>query len=166
MKIVNIIPVLLCAVGSSIAVSGQEPIDLTKDATYTMSSSYDAINVNRDFLLRDGKRIASTLGDYSQAFAFHTADEEDPFIVITLKKDAVLKTIEIENRQDGGQARAATLTIWVSGDKKEWKQVWTAKKAESKWIIHFEKEVRAKYIKMGLQERQCLHLNKVRVFGN
>ena len=39
----------------------------------------------------------------------------------------------IENLGGKGMANAASLTTWVSHDKKNWKQIWQAKKPERTW---------------------------------
>jgi hypothetical protein len=69
--------------------------------------------------------------------------------------------------------RARTLTVWLSQDKKDWKEVWRARTVEDTWTIPVAQSgagaqqggVEGRYIKIGLRERNYLHLYSVRVYG-
>lgn len=137
--------------------------DLSKDAALEMSSSIDEWCVDKDFLLKEGRRT----GQFKDSFVFTTQEEENPYIIITLPGESTINKIYIQNRlYNEAMQRAKSLTIWISADNKEWKQVWKAEKAEEEWNIELNPPVKAKYIKIGLQERTSLHLNKVRIYGS
>ena len=124
--IVSVCTYLLTTVIAFAADKNKGLSDLSKNATYVMSSSV-GYTENNDFLLKDGNRT----GAAKDLFAFHTAEEDNPFIIIDLNKKARVKLIEIENRfLDCCQEKAKTLTIWVSKDKKEWRKIWKAPKVE------------------------------------
>jgi len=157
---VSVCILLLTSVIAFAAEKNKGLIDLTKNATYSMSSK-SAYNENIDFLLKDGKRT----GPYQDTFAFSTDEEDNPFIIIDLKKVVTIKKIEIQNRLVSIQDRAKTLTIWVSKDKTEWKEIWKAPKVEINWSIDTNTP-KVQFVKIGLTEKNYLHLNKVRIYGN
>jgi len=115
--IVSVCAFLLTTVIAFAAEKNKGLIDFTKNATCTMSSTA-SYTENKDFLLKDGNRT----GDFKDNFAFHTLEEDNPFIIIDLKKKVRIKLIEIENRVPIYQERAKTLTIWVSKDQKNGKK--------------------------------------------
>ena len=63
------------------------------------------------------------------------------------------------------QERAAGLTLWVSNDGKQWKEVWKAKSVAPEWLADLGGDVECTYLKIGLPTKGTLHLNKVTVFG-
>ena len=137
--------------------------DLSKDATLTLSSEAPGYCSNKKFLLIDGERIDD---GYQNSFAFHTRGNGNDYVIIKLFKAAVINKIYIGNRL-GLEDRAKSLAIWVSIDQKEWKKIWQAETIQKEWSIKIDKKIiEARYIKIGLQEKNVLHLNKVRVFGN
>jgi alpha-L-fucosidase len=144
---------------------------LSKDATYEMSSLEPQYNDNENL-----KKLLSG-EDCDGGFAFHTKEETNPYIVIDLGREAVVKGIEIGNRADMGQDRAKTLAVWVSKDKTNetsWRQVWKADKVEQTYEVPVTEFVAgiqqvgtvARYIKIGLQEKNYFHLYSVRVYGD
>lgn len=158
---VSVCTFLLTTVIAFAAEKNKGLIDFTKNATFTMSSNA-GYSENIEFLLKDGNRT----GEYKDSFAFHTVEEDNPFILIDLKKEVRIKLIEIENRVvTCCQDRAKTLTIWVSKDKKEWKVLWKAPSVENNWTINTNTP-NVQFVKIGLTEKNILHLNKVRVYGN
>ena len=139
---------------------------ISKDATYEASSIESQWS-------HDEKRLLSG-EEYEGGFCFHTKEEANPSIVIALGRTAVVKGIEIVNRKDMLQDKARTITVWVSKDKKEWTQVWKAAKTQDMWevpVTEFvagiqQAGVAARYIKIGLQEKNYLHLYSVKVYGD
>jgi hypothetical protein len=93
-----------------------------------------------------------------------TKIEKDPWIIIALPKESPVAEVDIVNRFPDCRHFARTLTMWVSTDKRNWKQVWSAPRVEDRWLVTFPKKVRAKYIKLGLRERQYLDLKYVFVY--
>ncbi|MHB9022747.1 MAG: alpha-L-fucosidase [Armatimonadota bacterium] len=139
-------------------------VDLTRNAGYVTSSTvYPDWQAGTSGLLVDNGR--------NTPFAFHTLAGKDEHIIIDLQHVATIQRIEIENRRDACQDRAKTLTVWVSGDQatespKEWLEIWRAGQMESDWIIELDdKEVRSRFVKIGLREHEYFHLSKVRIYG-
>ena len=138
---------------------------ISKDAAYEASSSDPQWSGGNEKNLLSGE-------DYDATFAFHTKEETNPYIVIALKRKALIKGVEIMNRTDIAPERARTLTLWVSNDKKEWKEIWKARGVEDVWTVPLTQPakgqqggVEAQYIKIGLQEKSYLHLYSVKVYG-
>jgi|GEM_PF-4835967 len=101
-----------------------------------------------------------------QPFAFETSPVLGKnFIIVTLARNSFLAGARIVNRTDSNQDRAKTLTIWTSSDKREWNEVWRAKKEQSHWKIVFPKRLKARFIKIGLQVSNPLHLQTVKIMG-
>ncbi len=104
-------------------------------------------------------------------WAFHTDQEQNPWAIITLPKPGAIAAFEIINRiQDdvnNWRNLARDLTMWVSDDKKAWKQVWQTKKGQDVWAVNLDKPVKARYIKLGLPGklgRRYFHLKSVKLF--
>jgi len=104
-------------------------------------------------------------------WAFHTAQEDSPWVIITLKKRAKIASFEIINRiqsdVDSWRKLARDLTMWVSDDKKAWKEVWRTKQGQDVWAVNLDKPVEARYVKLGLRPgcgRRYFHLKSVKLF--
>jgi len=104
-------------------------------------------------------------------WAFHTDQEQNPWVIITLKKPATIAGFEIINRIQGDVKNwrnlTRDLTMWVSGDKKAWKQVWQTKQGQDVWAVNLDKPVKARYIKLNLPGklgRRYFHLKSVKLF--
>jgi hypothetical protein len=115
---------------------------------------------------------ADPLPDY----VFHTTfnpgpNAPHPNIIIRLPDAPELAAIRILNRNKPGKDaemlrdRAAGLTMWISDDESNWRQVWQAENLEYEWLVELKDQPRAKFIKIGLPERGVLHLREVVVFG-
>ena len=104
-------------------------------------------------------------------WAFHTNQEQNPWVIITLPKPGTIAGFEIINRiqKDVKSWRdlARDLTMWVSEDKKAWKQVWQTKQGQDVWAVNLDKSVKARYVKLGLPGkfgRRYFHLKSVKLF--
>ena len=108
---------------------------VSREAAYEVSSqSSDRYSPLPGLLTGQGRLYA--VPGAPDSFAFHTTSERAPHIIIALKGAPAIQRLFIENRRGGGfEARASGLTVWVSGDKKSWKRVWTAQRVQG--IIFF-----------------------------
>ena len=97
--------------------------------------------------------------------------------MIDLGEEALVKGLEIENRQDRSfWERAATLTLWLSSDGRQWREVWSAKEGKEIWEVPVTRMTsgdeqlgaRARYLKLGLTDEELgyLHLYRVKVYGD
>jgi hypothetical protein len=137
-----------------------EPRWISKDATYTMSSVKMPGLPN----LLNGKGG----GQQSNGFAFHTEPEDSPYITIDLGATKGIAGLEIINRRDDLSllGRAKTLTVWTgAGANGPWRELWRAEGAEKELTIKLKTPVTARYVKIGLREKNPLHLFSVKVFG-
>jgi len=103
-------------------------------------------------------------------WAFHTPfkpEADQPHIIIRLKKPANLRQVAVENRK-GTQflPRSTGLTLWLSSDGKEWRQVWQAESPQAEWLIDLGVGQPAQYLKLGLPGKGVLHLREVVVYGD
>ena len=144
---------------------------VSQDATYEASSSYvrDDGTVLRPLpsLLTGRGRLYRPVGG-EDCFAFHTNEEKHPHIIITLTGVPTIQRLFIENRRGVGAGelgRASGLTVWVSGDKKSWKRVWTAEGVAPSWMVKLKAPVAAAYVKIGLPHTDYLHLTTVKIYG-
>ena len=104
-------------------------------------------------------------------WAFHTAQEESPWVIITLKKRSKIAAFEIINRiqgdTDAWRRLTRDLTMWVSNDKKAWKRVWQTRQGQDVWAVNLPEPVEARYVKLGLPGRfgrRYFHLKSVKLF--
>ncbi|MEW6071158.1 MAG: alpha-L-fucosidase [Planctomycetota bacterium] len=134
---------------------------LSAHATYELSSRAPQWSRHEDRLL-GGE-------DYPADFAFHTAEERDPWIAIDLGEPCAVRGLEIENRRNGFQERATGLTAWVSTDGETWRPVWQAAEIRAKWEIVLDPPAAgARYVRIGRHAERdgYLHLYSVRVYGD
>jgi hypothetical protein len=144
---------------------------ISQDATYEASSSYvrDDGTAHRplpSLLAGQGRRYRPGGGEDS--FAFHTNRERDPHIIIDLAGVSTFQRLFIENRRGMGVSelsRASGLTVWVSDDKKSWRRIWTARRVAPSWMVKLKAPVAAKYVKIGLNDTNYLHLTTVKIYG-
>jgi len=104
-------------------------------------------------------------------WAFHTDREQNPWVIVTLKKPQAIAGFEIINRIQGDTQNwrdlARDLTMWVSDDKKAWKQVWQTKQGQDVWAVNLDTPVKARHVKLGLPGKfgpRYFHLKSVKLF--
>jgi putative heme-binding domain-containing protein len=114
----------------------------------------------------DADHLLAGKNPTSHDFAFHTPhDIDEPHLIIRLEKPAEVRFVKIENRVRSLHDRAAGLTLWLSDDGKEWKEVWKAAKPEKEWLVELPAGTKARFLKLGLPGKGTFHLNQVAVFG-
>jgi alpha-D-xyloside xylohydrolase len=140
------------------AFSGLPELNLRERVTYTQSSIL-------------GEPVTGKLFDADNApgtHAFSTQKEKNAHIIIDLKGEETIQGVSIANRTDQGRfilERAGTLAIWSSMDGKSWNSVWQAEEAQPVWNFLFKQPIRARYLKIGLQGENFLHLRRVKLYG-
>ncbi len=134
--------------------------EVSRDAVYRMSHAGNAsFNPDNAYLL-------SGQAPPVKQHSFHSAENADkPHIVIKLSKARSVRYVDIVNRVQNCQERAAGLTIWVSRDGKAWRQVWQAKAVAAKWQADLGSDRMCQYVKIGLPAKGTLHLANVTVYG-
>lgn len=115
--------------------------------------------------------LAGLPPEQMREWAFHTQfkpeEAKQPHIIIRLKKPANLRQVAVENRK-GTQflPRSTGLTLWLSSDGNEWRQVWQAESPQAEWLIDLGVGQPAQYLKLGLPGKGVLHLREVVVYGD
>jgi hypothetical protein len=140
------------------AFAGLSELNLSERVTYTQSSTLSEPVTGKLF---DADNAPGT-------HAFSTQKERNAHIIIDLKTEEVIGGVAIHNRTDQGKFildRAATLAMWSSMDGKTWDAVWQAEEAQPVWNFLFKQPVRARYLKIGLQGENFLHLRRVKLYG-
>ena len=61
--------------------------------------------------------------------------------------------------------RAKNISVWASLDGEKFEKVWSAKQPKSEWMIDLPANVRAKFIRIGLEGSGTFHLNRAAVYG-
>ncbi len=140
---------------------------LNRGISYTMSSKDSQWHDSKD-----ESKLFEAKND--KAYAFHTREETNPHIVIDLSKNKEVHGLIIKNRSGCCQERAQNLTVWVSGDGKNWTKKWQAQQAREEWEVTLTTKsmgaevpgVETRYIKLGLtgNEPQTLHLGNVSIY--
>lgn len=96
-------------------------------------------------------------------FFFHTAQENDPWIVFDLGKERRFSRVEVDNRLDCCLERAKPLVIEVSSDKRHWTEVARSKEQFMTLRKSFPR-VKARYVKLHVPLPDgILHLSEVRI---
>jgi alpha-L-fucosidase len=68
-----------------------------------------------------------------RGYAFHTADELNPWVTIDLRDLQTVNAVRIENR--AGEKRTDGLILSISEDGKSWEKVWKAEKWKNVWMV-------------------------------
>ena len=97
---------------------------------------------------------------------FHTNDEENPWVEVTLPHFGLLSRIEIVN-MNHHQSRAIPLAVQVSIDGENWKEVMVVEKTQPAWDIDLRrKRIRARYVRLMKKGKGILHLQNIRIYGS
>jgi alpha-L-fucosidase len=110
---------------------------LSENARLELSSGSQWDKAADHVRLFSGEKSAS-------GYAFHTADEKNPWAKIDLGAVKIVNAVEIENRPN--ERRTDGLILSLSEDGQKWEEIWRAKEWESTWIVpvtHFDAGINA-----------------------
>ncbi len=160
-----------CGETASLPPSGPEKDTvISLSATYRTSSDYARDYRPLPVLLTGvGPLHTARLPDQpelAEEFAFHTALEDSPYIEIDLGRPSTITGLRVENRRRQLRERARGLTVWLSGDRRSWREVARLDDVRAAWDIHLSTPEPARYVKLGLRRRDYLHLARVEVLGH
>jgi hypothetical protein len=97
-------------------------------------------------------------------YFFHTAEQDNPWVIFDLGKEKRVSGVEIENRLDCCFEKAQHMVVDVSRDQKKWKQV-AKSTAEFSTFRRSFSTVKARYVRIRVPEpKSILHLSRVRIF--
>ncbi len=103
-------------------------------------------------------------------YAFHTVKEDSPYLIIDLQESCLVNALYVENRR-GYDKRSQNLTLWISDNGSDWKQVWQAEATAPFWDISLagieRSGQKARYLKLSLEHTtpEHFHLNRIDIFG-
>lgn len=131
---------------------------------------------SRDEQWNDPDKESHLIGeDTVHDYAFHTQSEKKPFVLIDLGETTEIHGLVIFNRETCCQNRANALTVWYSGDGKNWEKHWSANSNKDQWEIPFTQKSmgaeitgkKMRFIKVGLDNEveQVLHLKKIDIYA-
>lgn len=124
-------------------------------------------------LWETGKSSQSAVdGKITGGFAFHTICERNPWWLVDLEGIYFLSRVVIWNRENNliAAERARPMRILISKDQVTWKEiafidfVFGGKLSNTPLAIGFRKPIEARYLKIQLEGKQCLHLDEVEIY--
>lgn len=137
-----------------------ERINSRARVTVSSSSQYDPA---------DGLAKLVQDEDNGLSFAFHTQNEENPWVQFSYDKPTLLNAISIINREDGNQERAAGLRLESSNDGKDWQIAWTSEAVEEQWHVDLtgipDGKRKARHFRLVIPSSATLHLAQVGLWG-
>ncbi len=99
-------------------------------------------------------------------FSFHTDTEKNPWLIVDLGTVQKIRALKIENRTDSAMKRTKNMHVWVSSDKKSWKEVFATVEAKLEWTISVNPAQKARYVKIGLLgDHATFNLKGVKILG-
>ncbi|MGN6136773.1 MAG: DUF7133 domain-containing protein, partial [Aureliella sp.] len=136
--------------------------EISRDATIKIGNWPEQWNRDAQFLL-------SANDPGQREFAIHSPDgkgTESPAVIIKLAEPREVRHVWIENRRNPAfYDRANNLTVWVSKDGENWEPVWKTQLKQAEWDAEVPAGKKVQYVKVGLDGRGILHLNRVVVYG-
>jgi hypothetical protein len=126
--------------------------DLARGRPWRVSSTYGAAGC---------KSPQQTCPDGPDYF-FHTAEEDRPWVEFDLGSVQTIGAVRVENRRDCCTERAAPLSVEISTDQKQWREVLHKEDNFRSWKGEFTK-VRARYVRLRATRRVSFHLAGVRI---
>ena len=97
-----------------------------------------------------------------QGLLFHTNEENNPWVEFDLGAVKPVKRLEIENRRECCQERAAPLVAEVSTDRAQWTQVARREGEFDDWTAKFAPQ-KARYFRLRVPRTTQFHLHEVAV---
>src|SRR4029078_11522553 len=95
----------------------------------------------------------------------HTEEEAEPRIEMDLGSAHTVSGVFVKNRDDCCRDRAVPLVVELSTDRKTWRLIARRVDAFSTWTESFS-SVRARYVRLRVERKSVLHLEKVEVRGS
>jgi hypothetical protein len=119
-----------------------------------------------------GEASRAVSGTMPTNFAFHTDVEDRPWWMVDLLDPYPIEAIVVHNRLDGFQDRADTCKVEVSYDRTKWQTIHAGTTRFSgadrgpPLALHIGNGALARYVRVSLEARQCLHLSQVEVLAD
>jgi hypothetical protein len=134
--------------------------ELSRDALFLASSTSPWDEPERHMAL---------VGEGHEPFAFHTADEERPWVRLDLGSVRPITGLSIVNRTDGNGVRTTALVVAISTDGAAWNEIGTLAGPLPRWSASIRtadgRPREARFVRLMLPAKGMLHLSRVQVFG-
>jgi hypothetical protein len=149
---------------------------LSGDADLTDRQRFGTV-ISTDAIIRcsstspwdEPERHLALVGAGHEPFAFHTAEEDRPWVQIDLGEVRAVTGIAIRNRTDANGSRTTALAIAVSRDGRAWNEITTVEGPAERWSVSLldEKDAArdARFVRLTLPSKGFLHLSQVQVYG-
>ena len=116
----------------------------------------------------DGLQALIQNEDNGLAFAFHTQNEDHPWVRFSYEHAITLTGLNLVNRSDAPE-RAQGISLESSKDGTEWQPLWTPTTTEPFWNIDLTQipavKRHAKYFRLIIKTPATLNLGQVRMWG-
>jgi hypothetical protein len=104
--------------------------------------------------------------DHARGYAFETSGSDFPFWQVDLGTVHQIEEIRVRNRRDHFQYRARSLTVEVSTNAKDWVVVHSGLQHWYDTVtFKLGGQVKGRFVRLRLQERTLMHLDRVEVFA-
>ena len=113
--------------------------------------------------------LTSQSGDEEVNVVLATANEENPFVLIDLLEETSFDAFKLLAPMDKKRAYLKTLTVWISSEGDNWKQIWQADRFHVEMARSFDQvfdqSYTCRFVKVGLQEKNSLLLKSVQLYS-
>lgn len=129
---------------------------VSTDATYKPSSIYSLWGRTAAplavFVTGQGKL-------HRDGYAFHTASQADPNVIVMLKNTEMIERIIIDNRRGQHGSANTGLVVATSIYGRKWTTLWRAKAVRQSWLIDCKLPVRARYVMVSRPSAKSTYLS-------
>ena len=157
--------------GDWVATNPNLDYPLQKNGELTEVSRQTHLKLGKTFptsLNKEAEHLLSHEGVRKFTFAFHSPNKKssNPNVIIRFNNPTKIGVVKVFNRRDAVfHDRAKGITMWVSDDGKEWKEVWHSEEAYPDWSFQLPMDKPIGYAKFGLKHPGILHLDRVVFYG-
>ncbi len=117
-----------------------------------------------------GEASIAISGHMPRDFAFHTAQQKEPWWLVDLEASYPLELIVISNRVGACWERCKTMRVEVSTNKEEWTllhaglTVFGSRTTDDAFTLWLKGIIEARYLRVKLDADEQLHLSQVEIF--
>lgn len=135
---------------------------ISGNAEIEASSIDENLTLNRE-------AFTTQYGDEEMEVVVATDDDEYPYLLLDLKEIISFDAFTILAPMDKNREQLRTLTVWISDNGLNWRQIWKADRYHGemprKFDKVFENAFNCRYVKAGLQENNTLVLKSIQLFS-
>jgi hypothetical protein len=106
---------------------------------------------------------SGTLGQHgAYGLLFHTEEEDNPWVVVDLRKTRTIREVLVRNRADVDSDRGLPLVLELGGQDRQFGAVSTRTAPFDVWDVKFTARP-ARYVRLRAQGRTILHLREIQI---